>query len=131
MSRDAQRMNLREASKEELVGRIASLTETIDGIRSAMAGVGALPAEWKLTPNERSLFLAMIRNEIVTKQMATVLLYGARERPSHSVDVFLSRIRHKTAPHGVVIETINRVGYRLVDRLVWAKTLKLDITAEH
>ncbi|MCP1742300.1 DNA-binding winged helix-turn-helix (wHTH) protein [Bradyrhizobium japonicum] len=28
------------------------------------------------------------------------------------------------------IETINRTGYRLVDRLVWTKTLKLD-AVEH
>jgi len=95
-----------------------------------MSGFGSLPAEWKLTPKERALFLALVRNEVVTKPMATVLLYGAEERPSHSVDVFLSRIRKKTKPHFVTIETINRTGYRLVDRLVWAKTLKLDIPAE-
>jgi DNA-binding response OmpR family regulator len=124
-------MNLSTASRDELVGRITALTETIDGIRSAMSGAGSLPAEWKLTPKERDLFLALIRHEIVTKKMATVLLYGADDRQSHSIDVFLSRIRKKTADYKVTIETINRTGYRLVDRLVWAKKLKLDIPAEH
>jgi DNA-binding response OmpR family regulator len=124
-------MDLSVVSKEELASRIESLTGTIESLRASMSGAGSLPVEWKLTPKERSLFLALVRNEIVTKQMAMVLLYGVADRPSHSVDVFLSRIRTKTEPHEVTIETINRTGYRLVDRLVWAKTLKLDISVAH
>ncbi|HEY0329629.1 MAG TPA: helix-turn-helix domain-containing protein [Rhodopseudomonas sp.] len=111
--------------------RIVSLTQTLENLRQSMALAGSLPSDWKLTPKERSLFLALLRNDTVTKQMAIVLLYGTEDRPSRSVDVFMSRIRQKTKIHSVTIETINRTGYRLVDRLVWAKTLKLDAPVEH
>jgi DNA-binding response OmpR family regulator len=124
-------MDLNSLSPQELVSRIESLEGTIESLRVSMSGEGSLPVEWKLTPKETSLFLALVRNEIVTKKMAVVLLYGVEERPSHSVDVFMSRIRTKTDPHSVTIETINRTGYRLVDRLVWAKTLKLDTSVKH
>ncbi|WP_315743163.1 MULTISPECIES: helix-turn-helix domain-containing protein [unclassified Bradyrhizobium] len=122
-----------ELSKEELVGKVASLTATIEGVRRSMFLAASLPAGWRLTPMERDLFLALISNDTVTKPMAMVILYGADQegRPTHSVDVFISRIRRKTENHSVTIETINRTGYRLVDRLVWAKTLKLDISVAH
>ncbi|CCD94629.1 hypothetical protein BRAO375_3660023 [Bradyrhizobium sp. ORS 375] len=90
----------------------------------------ALPTQWRLTPKERDLFLSLLSNETVTKEMALLVLYGTEDRPEHSVAMFMSRVRAKTEAHGVTIETINRTGYRLVDRLVWAKTLKLD-AVEH
>jgi DNA-binding response OmpR family regulator len=116
---------------EALIGQIASLKETIGNLRRSMSMTGTLPPDWRLTPKERSLFLALVRNEIVTKQMAVVILYGDQDRPAHSVNVFMSRIRKKTENQSVTIETINNTGYRLVDRLVWAKTLKLDTPVEH
>ncbi|WP_316219106.1 helix-turn-helix domain-containing protein [Bradyrhizobium sp. SZCCHNR2026] len=113
--------------------KVAALTATIEDMRRSMVLAASLPPAWKLTPKERDLFLALIANETVTKPMAMVILYGANAegRGAHSVDVFISRIRRKTEDHAVTIETINRTGYRLVDRLVWAKTLKLDTTVAH
>jgi DNA-binding response OmpR family regulator len=127
------RTKVTDFSKEELVGKVAALTATIDGMRRSMVLAASLPAAWRLTPKERDLFLALISNETVTKPMAMVILYGADRdgRPTHSVDVFISRIRRKTEGQSVIIETINRTGYRLVDRLVWAKTLKLDTPVVH
>ncbi|WP_316206036.1 helix-turn-helix domain-containing protein [Bradyrhizobium sp. SZCCHNR3058] len=126
-------MKMIDFSKEELVGKVAALTATIEDMRRSMVLAGSLPAEWRLTPKERDLFLALISNSTVTKPMAMVILYGADQdgRPTHSVDVFMSRIRRKTEGQSVTIETINRTGYRLVDRLVWAKTLKLDTPVAH
>ncbi|WP_316234833.1 helix-turn-helix domain-containing protein [Bradyrhizobium sp. SZCCHNR1004] len=126
-------MKMIDFSKDELVGKVAALTATIEDMRRSMVLAGSLPAEWKLTPKERDLFLALISNSTVTKPMAMVILYGADQdgRPTHSVDVFISRIRRKTEGQSVTIETINRTGYRLVDRLVWAKTLKLDTPVAH
>ncbi|WP_245309307.1 helix-turn-helix domain-containing protein [Bradyrhizobium retamae] len=125
-------MDLSGETNEALIGRIVSLTQTINDLRQSMSLSGALPPDWRLTPKERDLFLALVRNEIVSKQMAVVVLYGTQDRETtHSVDVFMSRIRHKTEKHRIKIETINRTGYRLVDRLVWAKTLKLDTPVEH
>lgn len=122
-----------ELSKQELVVKVAALTATIEDMRRSIILAASLPAAWKLTPKERDLFLALIANETVTKPMAMVILYGANEdgRETHSVDVFISRIRRKTERHAVTIETINRTGYRLVDRLQWAKTLKLDTSVAH
>ncbi|WP_315826088.1 helix-turn-helix domain-containing protein [Bradyrhizobium sp. SZCCHNG3015] len=122
-----------ELSRQELVVKVAALTATIEDMRRSMVLAGSLPPAWRLTPKERDLFLALIANETVTKPMAMVILYGTNEdrRETHSVDVFISRIRRKTEDHAVTIETINRTGYRLVDRLVWAKTLKLDTTVAH
>ncbi|BAM87642.1 hypothetical protein S58_16340 [Bradyrhizobium oligotrophicum S58] len=122
-----------ELSKQELVVKVAALTATIEDMRRSMVLAASLPAGWRLTPKERDLFLALISNETVTKPMAMVILYGANQdgRETHSVDVFISRIRRKTEDHSVTIETINRTGYRLVDRLVWAKTLKLDTCVAH
>ncbi|WP_315740858.1 helix-turn-helix domain-containing protein [Bradyrhizobium sp. SZCCHNR1093] len=122
-----------ELSKQELVVKVAALTATIEDMRRSMVLAASLPTGWRLTPKERDLFLALISNETVTKPMAMVILYGADQdgRETHSVDVFISRIRRKTEDHSVTIETISRTGYRLVDRLVWAKTLKLDTCVAH
>jgi DNA-binding response OmpR family regulator len=125
-------MNLGSETTETLIQRIGDLEQLIAGLRQSMTAAAALPSEWRLTPKERHLILALIANEIVTKEMAKVVLYGteAADRPDHTIDVFLSRIRRKTRDHAVHIETINRTGYRLVDRLAWAKALKLGV-AEH
>ncbi|WP_434904917.1 hypothetical protein [Bradyrhizobium sp. HKCCYLS20291] len=62
-----------------------------------------------------------------------VALHGADQdgREAHYVDVFISRISRKTEGHSVTVEAINRTGYRSVDWLVWAKTLKLDTSVAH
>jgi DNA-binding response OmpR family regulator len=133
VSSGLQRMSLGTETNEALIRRIGSLEQLIGDLRQSMSIAGALPSEWRLTPKERDLILALIANETVTKEMAKVVLYGtdAADRPDHTIDVFLSRIRRKTRDHAVTIETINRTGYRLVDRLVWAKALKLGAVAEH
>jgi DNA-binding response OmpR family regulator len=125
-------INLQSETNEALIQRIGSLEQLISDIRQSMSIAALLPHEWHLTPSERDLFLVLVANETVSRDMAKVAIYGADaiERPDHSVDVFMSRIRRKTKDHSVIIETINRTGYRLVDRLVWAKTLKLGV-AEH
>ncbi|WP_433994522.1 helix-turn-helix domain-containing protein [Bradyrhizobium elkanii] len=124
-------MDLALETKEALVERVGLLERKFADLRQSMLASVALPSNWRLTPKERDLFLALLSNGIVTKQMAMLILYGTADRPTHSVDVFMSRIRSKTKSHSVKIETINRTGYRLVDRLVWRKTLKLDIPVEH
>ncbi|MHC2291825.1 DNA-binding response OmpR family regulator [Bradyrhizobium barranii subsp. barranii] len=131
MSSGNRRMDLVNETKEALAARVGVLERKFADLRKSMLASGALPTAWKLTPKERDLFLALLSNDIVTKQMAMLILYGTADRPSHSVDVFMSRIRSKTEDFSVLIETINRTGYRLVDRRVWTKTLKLDAPVEH
>lgn len=123
-------MDLALETKETLAERIGHLEQKFADLRQSMLASVALPAKWRLTPKERDLFLTLLSNDIVTKQMAMLTLYGTADRPTHSVDVFMSRIRSKTESHSVKIETINRTGYRLVDRLAWTKTLKLDAPVE-
>lgn len=124
-------MDLSIETKETLASRIDQLEQKFADLRQSMLASVALPSNWRLTPKERDLFLALLSNDIVTKQMAMLTLYGTADRPTHSVDVFVSRIRSKTEPHFVKIETINRTGYRLVDRWEWVRTLKLDTPVEH
>lgn len=113
-------------SKVNLSKRVAALTQTLDDLRTSMSMAGPLPLDWRLTPKESALFLALARNDVLTKKMALLVLYGTETNTPHSIGVFMSRLRHKTEPHGIKIETINRTGYRLLDRLVWVKALKLD-----
>ena len=51
-----------------------------------------------MTPKERDLFLSLLANDTVTKEMAMLVLYGTEDRPDHSVAMFMSRIRSKTNP---------------------------------
>lgn len=130
MSSDNRRMELVEETKEALVARVRALEQKFAALRNSMRASGALPTNWRLTPKERDLFLVLLANDSVTKEMAMLVLYGTEDRPDHGVAMFMSRIRSKTEGHSVVIETINRTGYRLVDQLAWTKTLKLD-AVEH
>ncbi|MHC2581417.1 DNA-binding response OmpR family regulator [Bradyrhizobium diazoefficiens] len=130
MSSGIRRMELVNETKEALVARVGALEQRFADLRNSMRACAALPTNWRLTPKERDLFLSLLANDTVTKEMAMLVLYGTEDRPDHSVAMFMSRIRSKTEGHSVVIETINRTGYRLVDRLVWTKTLKLD-AVEH
>ncbi|MBB4377076.1 helix-turn-helix domain-containing protein [Bradyrhizobium sp. SBR1B] len=123
-------MELVEETKEALVARVRALEQKFAALRNSMRASGALPTNWRLTPKERDLFLVLLANDSVTKEMAMLVLYGTEDRPDHGVAMFMSRIRSKTEGHSVVIETINRTGYRLVDQLAWTKTLKLD-AVEH
>ncbi|UEM09288.1 helix-turn-helix domain-containing protein [Bradyrhizobium barranii subsp. barranii] len=120
------RMELVNETKEALVARVGALEQRFADLRNSMRASAALPTNWRLTPKERDLFLSLLANDTVTKEMAMLVLYGTEDRPDHSVAMFMSRIRSKTEPHSVKIETINRTGYRLV----WTKTLKLD-AVEH
>ncbi|MDX3966117.1 MAG: helix-turn-helix domain-containing protein [Bradyrhizobium sp.] len=123
-------MEMVKLTKEALAERVGVLERKFADLRQSMVACAALPANWRLTPKERELFLALLSNDTVTKEMAMLVLYGTEDRPDHGVAMFMSRIRAKTESHSVKIETINRTGYRLVDRLVWTKTLKLD-AVEH
>lgn len=131
MSSGNRRMNLVNETNKALTERVGALEQKFADLRRSMLASSALPAHWRLTPKERELFLALLCNDTVTKEMAMLVLYGTEDRPDHSVAMFMSRIRSKTERHSVKIETINRTGYRLVERLTWATLLKLDTPVEH
>lgn len=87
------------------------------------------PADWRLTAFERTVFQALLKRETVAKATIVQLLHGADAPASarKNIDVFISRIRRKTAPFGVTIETIFGVGYRLLDREAWLKAIEARI----
>ncbi|WP_249164997.1 helix-turn-helix domain-containing protein [Bradyrhizobium liaoningense] len=122
-------MELVNETKEALVARVGALERRFAELRNSMRASAALP-NWRLTP-----------------QGTRPVPVAARERHRHERDGDARSLRHRRSPgsqrrdvhvahpvedepHSVKIETINRTGYRLVDRLVWTKTLKLD-AVEH
>lgn len=88
----------------------------------------ATPREWRLTGVEETIFGLLLRNEEVAKKTIVAFLYGngAKASALKNMDVFIARIRRKTKEAGVKIETIFGVGYRLIDRDFWTKTLKVQ-----
>lgn len=86
------------------------------------------PHDWRLTAVEQTIFGLLLKNDEVAKRTIVAFLYGnsAKAAAMKNMDVFIARIRRKTKQAGVKIETIFGVGYRLIDREVWAKTLKLQ-----
>ncbi|UGX97354.1 helix-turn-helix domain-containing protein [Bradyrhizobium barranii subsp. barranii] len=92
------RMELVNETKEALVARVGALERRFAELRNSMRASAALPANWRLPPKEPDLFLSLLANDTVTKEMAMLVLYGTEDRPDHSVAMFMSRIRSKTNP---------------------------------
>ena len=87
----------------------------------------------RLSPIERRIFGMLLAQDVVAKKTIVLLLHN-REASSadlKNLDVFVSRIRAKTAERGMTIETIFGVGYRLADREQWRTTLRNGADQRH
>jgi DNA-binding response OmpR family regulator len=116
---------------ETLERQLEELRDKLDCLQADLTAKITTPVEWSLSPGERALFSCLVRNEVMSKNMALSALYGeggAKER--HAIDVRISRIRAKTKEFGVEIKTIRKVGYHLINRAQWAKALNVE-TVEH
>lgn len=80
------------------------------------SSMGPLCRQLRLTGREAAHFAMLCRRDIVTKESLYVGVYGDRidTAPDPKItDVFICKIRPKLARHGLKIETIWGVGYRL------------------
>jgi DNA-binding response OmpR family regulator len=115
--------------------QVASPTDELASLRSENAALRAalsaneipLPASWRLTATEATITRALLTTEQVTKQALSLIIWrrDGTSKDLKNLDVFISRIRGKTAGAGMKIETIFGEGYRLADRDAWMKALTL------
>lgn len=92
-------------------------------LRAKFAETAAtLPADWKLTPTEEKFFRVLLACEIATPD---AIDEGAGVKSRRTQTVHISRLRPKLLPFKVEIETVNRRGWRLIDRPAWLKALGL------
>lgn len=100
-----------EAENDELRARVHVLEEMV-GMRLHV------PLVFGLTAQEAALFGLLLKREIVTREAAMVVLYGARAGGEGDVqvkivDVFLCKIRKKLKPFGIAIETVWGRGFAM------------------
>lgn len=75
-----------------------------------------VPLEWALTGSERRVFGVLLARAIATKEAVMAALYhdfAADAAEVKIVDVYVCKIRAKLRKHGVRIETVWGLGYRL------------------
>lgn len=119
------------APSDDLASQVACLRAENAALRSALVADDVkLPAAWGLTKAESLIFRTLLKHDQTTKKALAVAMYGREGTPADlkNLDVFMSRIRSKTAGANVKIETILGVGYRLADREAWSKALTLRET---
>ncbi len=109
----------RTPTYSELAAENETLRERITQLEEAMAATTInVPAEYRLTPTEETIFRhLMTRAEVRTEGLMT-LLYGGRnvgrlQPDSKIVPVLICKIRAKVRPFGVKIDTIWGRGYAL------------------
>ena len=76
----------------------------------------AIPAEWKLTPMERKMFLLLAGPaQVVTRVSMLNFLYAESEWPDtiRVIDVLMCYLRKKVKKFGVKIETVFGRGWSL------------------
>lgn len=95
----------------------ALLRETIDMLKLSLADPTKVPACLGLTPTEATVFACLAtRPDLATKDQIMTALYAERpgEVPETKItDVFISKVRRKVEPFGIVIETVWGMGWRL------------------
>ena len=115
-------------------GEVDALRAELAALRSSLVAdeVSAL-ASWPLSPVERRIFAMLLAQDVVSKRTIVMLLRDRQATPADlkNVDVFMGRIRSKTAALGVRIETIFAVGYRLEGRESWRETIGRGAPARH
>jgi len=108
------------ALREELAER----DETIVQLRSLIVPGVRTPREWKLTPAEERLFIALTQRDLLT--MDGCLLAAQQHTDSSSpslVAVRICHLRRKVEAFGAKIGNSFGVGYFLHDRRKWAEVL--------
>lgn len=101
----------------ELRAENDELRETIRQLREALAPVVVYPAEWRLTPQESTMLRTIACRPVARRRALLLALYGERrpdDLPAPKVlDVLICGLRKKVRPHGITIEAVLQVGFRI------------------
>lgn len=93
------------------------LREIIAQLREALAPPVVYPAEWQLTPQESTVLAAMACRPVATRLGLMLALFGDRDADDmpepKNIDVYICKMRKKLRPHGIEIENVFGVGFRL------------------
>lgn len=93
------------------------LRETIAQLREALCPPVVYPAEWGLAPQERTVLAAMACRPVATRSALMLALFGDRDADDmpepKNIDVYIWKMRKKLRPHGIEIENVFGVGFRL------------------
>ena len=92
------------------------LREKLSALESVFEQRCATPVEWGLSPYQKRLFGALLANRIATRdQLIQAITWdrGDCDVDLETIQVLLSRMRSKLAPHGVKITSIYGVGYSM------------------
>lgn len=106
-----------EQQVAELRAENEELRETIAQLREALCPPVVYPASWGLTPHESTLLRTMACRPVATRRALMLALYGDRDADDmpgpENVDATIWRMRKKLRPHGIEIQNVLRVGFRL------------------
>lgn len=99
--------------------RCLVLEQQIRELKRELAPALEIPADWRLTRNERLILQALGRGGVVPTERLIVLLWEDTSRlindPLDTLQVHMHNLRRKLARHGDwSVETHFGVGYRLV-----------------
>jgi DNA-binding response OmpR family regulator len=107
-------IELLQARLRQQAGRIAELEEELCQCRQRMISLTPLP-NWvpRLTGKEEQVLRHLMARESITTSTLEYLLYGNDEPPMHIITIWIFKLRRKLEAHGIVIESIWHVGYRI------------------
>ena len=104
----------------ELPASVDGLRREVIRLRGLLSdGKAVLPREWLLTASEEAVFRVLLAHDVASK----ALLAEAASTTPKAARVHIMRLRRALEPHRIVIETLQRRGWRLVGREHWAAIL--------
>lgn len=107
------RLEAVEAENDLLRARIAQL----EGL---LGFTIVAPLSFGLTPGEASVFGALMKRDLMTKETAMAAIYrdlGRDEAEIKIVDVFVCKMRKKLKPFDIIVETVWGHGYRIAPQV--------------
>ncbi len=99
------RRRLKPVEAEPLLNQIEVLRDRVDELEE-LIGVRQQFPQFGLTATEMKVLGILVQREIVSQKLIYGVLYGGdSDRQIKTIDVFISKIRRKLAPHGHEIKT--------------------------
>lgn len=116
-----------EAENVRLRAEVDELREALRQARELLVAPVHLPFEWRLSPSQQTIFLALLGRDVASKEYLAAALYSGRDEPGDLkiIEVFLSKLRRRLREVAVDarIENVYGRGWRLVDREEWRRRL--------